>query len=572
MKKNNSVGLKAIDTFVEAIRKRHSYERILCICSSEFGIFVEFSKRTSVKIVDYMQVEEYTEDSTGEIITGDPFIELDKIEKTFDFIIGDLPINMAKSKWVDETKNISISIRRNWIVLLKSLFLLNDSGLGLFLTEPILWSKEWLGFQERLNEHGFFICGVFNSPEKILSPITNVQPNLILISKQKIDKLFIAEIEDPDDVSLQVDNLINQRNTNNLNEGILIAPNEFRDFSSFKIAQQIEKLKTQYKEYSSYRLADISSEINLGRNGQEFRDKENSIYVPRVGNSPVIATLNNAKLKHQNYIQVVLNKAIVDGKYLELFFKSELGQFVLQSLYSGLVIPHVNKKDLIETLVPIPPLDEQKLLVSTENALIRLTGNIENFRRELSLNLQSAKNIQEKVSELLEQLNLLSGADRILALIRKGESKKLEFKRTFSLDVQKKIRGEKQQHAVLKTLVGFLNTEGGILLIGVSDKGEILGLSEEIDLLHKRSKDKFLGHFKNLIKAKIGEEFYPDIDYHIAVVGNEEILFVNCQSAQRPCYLEGKDFYVRTNPATDLLEGRKLVEYVERRFKKTHAG
>jgi len=33
-----------------------------------------------------------------------------------------------------------------------------------------------------------------------------------------------------------------------------------------------------------------------------------------------------------------------------------------------------------------------------------------------------------------------------------------------------------------------------------------------------------------------------------------------------PCYLDGVDFYVRTNPATDKLVGPKLVEYVKQRF------
>ena len=41
--------------------------------------------------------------------------------------------------------------------------------------------------------------------------------------------------------------------------------------------------------------------------------------------------------------------------------------------------------------------------------------------------------------------------------------------------------------ACLKTICGFLNSNGGTLLIGVSDKGEIIGLSEEIELFHKKN-------------------------------------------------------------------------------------
>ena len=47
----------------------------------------------------------------------------------------------------------------------------------------------------------------------------------------------------------------------------------------------------------------------------------------------------------------------------------------------------------------------------------------------------------------------------------------------------------------------------------------------------------------------------------------KHVLFVECKSSQAPCYLDRMEFYVRTNPATDKLEGPKLVEYVKNHFK-----
>jgi len=44
------------------------------------------------------------------------------------------------------------------------------------------------------------------------------------------------------------------------------------------------------------------------------------------------------------------------------------------------------------------------------------------------------------------------------------------------------------------------------------------------------------------------------------------VLYVNCGKSEKPCYLDGKDFYVRTNPATDKLEGPKLVNYIKNHF------
>jgi predicted HTH transcriptional regulator len=203
--------------------------------------------------------------------------------------------------------------------------------------------------------------------------------------------------------------------------------------------------------------------------------------------------------------------------------------------------------------------------VDTESELDRLIKNIDNFKRELSLNPRSANSILEKVVDLLEQLNLLSDADKILSLVRKGESKTVEFKETLSLDVKKKTKEKYIEKPVLKTIVGFLNTDGGILLVGISNDGVIHGLQDEISRFHKNL-DKFLLHFKNLIKDQIGEEFYPDINYRIVDVSDKNVLFIECNASSKPCFLDGKEFYVRTNPATDLLEGPKLIEYISRRF------
>lgn len=104
------------------------------------------------------------------------------------------------------------------------------------------------------------------------------------------------------------------------------------------------------------------------------------------------------------------------------------------------------------------------------------------------------------------------------------------------------------------------------MLIGVSDDGQIPGLNAEIGKFHKNL-DKFLLHWKNLLKNRIGEQYYPFIEYRVVNVDDINVLFVECQPSQSACYLDGTDFYVRTNPATDRLEGAKLVEYVRNHFK-----
>ena len=43
----------------------------------------------------------------------------------------------------------------------------------------------------------------------------------------------------------------------------------------------------------------------------------------------------------------------------------------------------------------------------------------------------------------------------------------------------------------MKTIAGFMNFNGGTLLVGINDSGEVTGLNNEIEKLWKDSRDSF---------------------------------------------------------------------------------
>lgn len=175
--------------------------------------------------------------------------------------------------------------------------------------------------------------------------------------------------------------------------------------------------------------------------------------------------------------------------------------------------------------------------------------------------------VQTTVAELIRVLPPL--ADSIptdtLELITSAESKTLEFKQTFSIDVRTNEKQKYIETASLKTIAAFLNSDGGTLVVGVGDNGDPVGIEDEINHFHEGSADKFLLHFKNVIRSNIGEEFYPLLDYNLVPIDTKRVLRIDCKRSDRPCFI-GDDFYVRTNPATDKLAGPKMLQYVSTRF------
>lgn len=173
--------------------------------------------------------------------------------------------------------------------------------------------------------------------------------------------------------------------------------------------------------------------------------------------------------------------------------------------------------------------------------------------------------IAENIKNVPGSNEHVNSADKIKLDILSGESKMAEFKETFSWDVKTKEKAKYIEESSLKTIAAFLNTDGGTLFVGVRDDGEILGVESEINKLHKGTADKFLLHFKNLVKTKLGAKNYPLLDWRLETLDDKQILVVRTKRGSEPTFIDD-DFYVRTNPATDKLQGESLVKYIAARF------
>jgi len=151
--------------------------------------------------------------------------------------------------------------------------------------------------------------------------------------------------------------------------------------------------------------------------------------------------------------------------------------------------------------------------------------------------------------------------------LKSGESERTEYKSTLRTNLQTGEKDPRMERAVLKTLVAFLNSRGGTLLIGISDDGGVSGIDEgSFD-----NRDKLNLHMTNLIASQIGNEFIPYISFKLSDYEEKGIMRVVCRKSDDPVFLkEGKQetFFVRSGPSSIELIGTDLLNYVDNRFKK----
>ncbi len=153
--------------------------------------------------------------------------------------------------------------------------------------------------------------------------------------------------------------------------------------------------------------------------------------------------------------------------------------------------------------------------------------------------------------------------DNVEQLIKQGESSTLEFKTTFQWDVREGKKAEYLRDSCVKTIAAYLNSDGGMLLVGVEDNGDIFGIEKDLRLVKGNSLDQFELLLTRVVTDKIGAEFAPFVRVSFEQVTSKTICVVEVKPAPKPNYIEGKKFYIRTGNATRELSMAKAMEYIE---------
>jgi Putative DNA-binding domain len=180
---------------------------------------------------------------------------------------------------------------------------------------------------------------------------------------------------------------------------------------------------------------------------------------------------------------------------------------------------------------------------------------------------------QEVKDAALEAFNTLepkANDTAIAQLIRQGESATLEFKSSARWDVKQGVQNKEMEKIIVKTLAALLNSQGGTLLIGVTDEGSICGLEADYGTLKDRKNADGLEQFlTNLFGGAFGGHgLAPLIKISFHALESKEICKIEVKASGKPVWTksEGQEyFYVRTNNSSRELKGREITEYLEHR-------
>jgi predicted HTH transcriptional regulator len=92
------------------------------------------------------------------------------------------------------------------------------------------------------------------------------------------------------------------------------------------------------------------------------------------------------------------------------------------------------------------------------------------------------------------------------------------------------------EDAIVKTVAAFLNTDGGTLLIGVDDQGNVLGLEDDYPHVKPTNGDGFLNWLTTHLINALGHTPVTRARAGIAIVGGKDVCRVDAAARTGPVW------------------------------------
>jgi predicted HTH transcriptional regulator len=155
-------------------------------------------------------------------------------------------------------------------------------------------------------------------------------------------------------------------------------------------------------------------------------------------------------------------------------------------------------------------------------------------------------------------------------LIERKESARVEFKSSARWNFKRGDKGKEIEDAVVKTVAGYMNRDGGTLIIGVDDDGNVLGLEKDLTTIGGNDLDGYENWMTTLFEHSFGKPRLGHLSVAFVDVEDLDLCRIDVRRSKEPVWAKTsqKDdaFYVRFGNSTRELNGEEAHKYIKDHF------
>jgi hypothetical protein len=158
------------------------------------------------------------------------------------------------------------------------------------------------------------------------------------------------------------------------------------------------------------------------------------------------------------------------------------------------------------------------------------------------------------------------------------EGDTIEFKSTIVYPAgQKEADIDKQIYIILKVIASFSNHNGGVLYIGVDDRGQVCGINDDMPYLNSSKDDAYTyqsnvdGYelkIRNSVRERLGSDVNANMDVKFfSDKDASDIIYcaVEVKKASYPVFLDGTKLFQRAGNMIQQLKDSDLVNFIRNR-------
>ena len=248
---------------------------------------------------------------TAEWELGEPLQLINSLESEIDVAASNLPVGVKSSRSIVLTgldgKFIELQDDLGNLILVATAMRLNEDGIGIFIV-PASFFFSQRSVLRQFAELGLTIAAAFALPPGAFAQYANISTYLVIVRKRPIARMFVAQLASDENTNTQI-----VSNFNDGKEGGTLELGRFVDMLSFTgldVIRAEELFLSAERKFGApaLRLEELTTAINLGRHGEDFKfpQCDNAIFIPMIGISDVVDSLDCLTLKSQNYAQVII--------------------------------------------------------------------------------------------------------------------------------------------------------------------------------------------------------------------------------------------------------------------------
>ena len=332
---------------------------------------------------------------------GDAAMVLSDGLGTFDFVTGYPPIGMPQAILRTQRPPIDLRASKSYTMLVQAAMTVAPQGTLVAVLPESFFGPRAARVRDALAAVSMFPSASLALP--LRSFAASIALSLVVFTHEVCDELFVAEIDPAGDLASVVHNY-RARQAGRLPQlGMLVPLQSFASWRATLLAVDIDSFARR-SGLRRVALKEICSVMRAPRREEPvFNASPNAVYLPTLGSSPAVTTLDALVIKPHNYLQLLVQPERADPEYLAAFFNSPLGRRVREHLATGTTIPKLSLQTLATADVYLPDsVQQQRAAVGVGRTLSGLRQSISSLERELWERPVRAAHVEHDLHALLE--------------------------------------------------------------------------------------------------------------------------------------------------------------------------